>query len=893
MIKCNYYIPHLMLIVMLFAYPGLGGISNADLRFLTDKEQFLLLEKYSAELATQAQEGSKDDLQAVLEYAEQADKPELAMQCHKRLALQERSLEDALQWLLLFKASKPDSLQFDQEINLMVKKFAEPLEQVLILQYAYGGLDTELQTLVDGAETYNSVIEAAAKDQIDEISITQTDSLALSLIDDFAKVYPKSKYLHIALYYKLYHLSNQKDWQGVLQCLQQIPDTEPVLAYLSTVYLASPTLRKNCPPESKLLELAVERIKKAYSPAAQTFLSDQYTAADWNSRVSLQKAKLSYYQILQDKSLFGDEETLSGLEKLPKPAYRNLLARLDRISFSTNDRGEKAELEFWRGKAAQLSSLKSIQLKAAKHFTNCLILGSPRKKYDDDALKYITQIQQTLKIKLDPLNWMRKLKGYKGITFADYSDSLGVANKPYSRVALGDYNHDGKTDILFSGKYLYQNNGSMHFSDVSAQAGLSDLDSAGGIFADFNKDGKLDLVSYSHAEDGNGDKLLKNMDDQRFVNVNERAGDIDDKFPTESVAWVDTENSGFPSLYAANYEKWNVRSGYPDYFWQNQAGYFADASQALGFRTPDYTDNPGQAGRGVSPADYNNDGKQEILVCNYRLNRNFLWQRQDTLFVDAAALNGVAGKYKKGYYGHSIGADWGDYDNDGDLDLFIANLAHPRYLDISDVSMLLRNDGLAYKVVEGDTIHYWQFTDVTRQAGITYDELHSDPLFFDADNDGWLDLFITSVYPGERSYLYRNKGDGTFEDITWLSGARVYNGWGNASADLDRDGLPDLVVGSGSGARVLKNTTVTKNRSLTVKPVWKGDQIILETDPQEFGKLPNSPAYGTRVLLYLKGKKQPLVRELCSAKGTGSQNAQELLFGIGKSKVAKIVRFQP
>ncbi|HPN27261.1 MAG TPA: CRTAC1 family protein, partial [Candidatus Cloacimonas sp.] len=194
-------------------------------------------------------------------------------------------------------------------------------------------------------------------------------------------------------------------------------------------------------------------------------------------------------------------------------------------------------------------------------------------------------------------------------------------------------------------------------------------------------------------------------------------------------------------------------------------------------------------------------------------------------------------------------------------------------------------------VVENDTIYFWQFTNVTKQAGITYDELHSDPLFFDADNDGYLDLFITSVYDNERSYLYHNKGDGTFEDITWLSGARVYNGWGNASADLNRDGLIDLVVGSGNGAKILQNKTVTNNNALYVKPVWKNDIVELVTDTNNYDKVPNTPAFGTRVEVTIKRpfhKQKTLIRELCSAKGTGSQNAPELHFGINKGKVVNI-----
>jgi len=210
--------------------------------------------------------------------------------------------------------------------------------------------------------------------------------------------------------------------------------------------------------------------------------------------------------------------------------------------------------------------------------------------------------------------------------------------------------------------------------------------------------------------------------------------------------------------------------------------------------------------------------------------------------------------------------------------------------------MLLRNDGQRVRIVAGDTIRYWQFADVTKQSGITFDELHSDPLWFDADNDGFLDLFITSVYENDRSYLYRNNGNGSFTDITWLSGARIYNGWGNACADLDHDGFQDLVVGSGSATKILLNKTPTKNRSMWVKPVWYLDNVELLTKHPEVYQYPNTPAFGTRVIATLKtpgGKEVKLARELSSAKGTTSQSEQVLHFGLGKNKLLQLEIFKP
>ena len=871
------------------------AITNDEIGFLCDKEQFQILNKYNAIIQAKAMKGDEEDLKTVLNYAHRANLPELAKQCHKRLALNYNSLEDALQWLILCETEEIDSLTFYNDYNAITEAITDSLDRSVWLYYTKKCSEEELFAKIAETKKYNSIIEAMAKDLIDEISIEYNDSLALNLLDEFEIKYPHSRYRSIALYYKLYHFANRKNWQGLIKALPQRNNTDPVSAYIASLFLLSPTFRKDFEGEENLLELAEQYLVLADSDCEQTLLYDVYSAEDWKTRVLQQQAKLLFYQIIEPYGFFGDELDIPVLEKNKLKQQKELLDILAQVNFSNNNRGEQAEKHFWMAKALLLTGKKTDKQKAAEHLTRCLISGSPRNRYDVEAMALIIKLHTDLKIKEEPLQWMRNMMNYKGIRFEDKSENAGLYNKGYMRVALADYNSDGFTDILFNGKYLYRNEGKIKFTEVTDSAGLANLNSSGGIFADFNKDGLLDLVAYSHSTDGRGDQLLKNNDNVKFVNVNERAGDIDDTYPTEAVAWIDITRNGYPSLYSANYEIWQQRSGFPDFFRENESGYFSDKSEVYGFRKPYYTDNPGLPGRGVAAADFDNDGKQEIYVTNYRLSRNFCWKQIDTLFVDVAALYGIAGTYKNGYYGHSIGADWGDFDNDGDLDLFVANLAHPRYIDISDISMLLRNDGLTYKVVEKDTIYYWQFTNVTDQAGIKYDELHSDPLFFDADNDGYLDLFITSVYENERSYLYHNKGNGTFEDVTWLAGARVYNGWGNACADLDRDGFPDLVVGSANGAKILHNNTITRNKSILIKPYWKNDLVLLENRTENFAQVPNSPAFGTRVEITLKRpfhKKQTLIRELCSAKGTGSQNAPELHFGIGKAKVIKIRKIE-
>src|SRR3972149_10260563 len=122
-------------------------------------------------------------------------------------------------------------------------------------------------------------------------------------------------------------------------------------------------------------------------------------------------------------------------------------------------------------------------------------------------------------------------------------------------------------------------------------------------------------------------------------------------------------------------------------------------------------------GRGIlneqDGGDYNDDGLLDIFVSNYRLDPNFLWRNNGNgTFTAVAQDQGVEGKEKKGHYGHTIGSEWGDYDNDGDLDLFSANLAHPRYIGFSDKSMLLENLGPPD----------YRFKERTKDGGIRYQE---------------------------------------------------------------------------------------------------------------------------------------------------------------------------
>jgi len=546
------------------------------------------------------------------------------------------------------------------------------------------------------------------------------------------------------------------------------------------------------------------------------------------------------------------------------------------------------EGEYWeRASATDPDSFRRLMFHqtALGRFADALAAGDSRNQWSVRAESGLARVNQHTGWQMSSIR--QAMFGYWGATFTDVTDSFGLADRKESRVAWGDCNNDGSDDLLLNGCVLFRNDAGRGFTNVTDSAGLKDVSGRGGLFADFNNDGWLDL----YVSAGSGpDWLLKN-DNGRFVNLSDRAGGPSDSFPTEGAGWADYDNDGWVDLYCANYENWEQHSYYPDKLYHNERGYLADVTKTAGIIPPYGID---LAGRGVNWGDYDDDGLQDCYVSNYRLCENFLWHnRGDGTFENVAAQEGVAGDEVAGWYGHTIGSTWGDYDNDGDLDLFTADLAHPRYIEFSNRSRLYENLGPKASP---------RFRDRRAELGIRYEETHSDPAWADVDNDGDLDLYITSIYEGRRSFLYENKlvlppslgsviirspgevpplpsGAAEFREVTWLSGTRCYNGWGCAFSDFDNDGDVDLVVGSGSGLRLFRNDTENGNNWLKVKVV---------------GTKANRAGIGCRVTVIERNKRRQM-REVEGGKGTMSQNSLIQHFGLGKDArpVTVQVRFAP
>ncbi len=382
------------------------------------------------------------------------------------------------------------------------------------------------------------------------------------------------------------------------------------------------------------------------------------------------------------------------------------------------------------------------------------------------------------------------------VTFVNVTESVGLPVINGDNFCWGDYDNDGDQDLLVTGNNLFRNNGAPNydFTDVSSTSGL-DLDGYAS-WGDYNNDGWLD-VYVGNDVNGSEDKLFKNNGDGSFSDVTWSAGGVTDPYPTLAVGWGDYDQDGYLDLYCLNWRDLdNIK--YPDTLWHNNGdGTFTDVTVAAGVWEGD---NPA-AGMGYTWGDYNDDGWPDIYVGNYLLRQNYLYHNnQDGTFTDVGPAKGVEGHATWGgtewYYGHSPGSAFSDFDNDGNIDLWVSNLAH------RDLARALICDSSYFFVSDGPENNY-TFTDMFDSSGVpAYPPGGDEELYFgvaitDWDNDGDVDMYLPQVKNNidyAYSYMFSNDGDLSFTDISDQCGLRVWDTTGGAWCDYDEDGDMDLVT---------------------------------------------------------------------------------------------------
>jgi hypothetical protein len=318
--------------------------------------------------------------------------------------------------------------------------------------------------------------------------------------------------------------------------------------------------------------------------------------------------------------------------------------------------------------------------------------------------------------------------------------------------------------------------GSIWFDDVTAQAGLSGARSGGNthgvgiLFADLDGDGWADIFVVNGRIPSTGESLpsafYHNNGDGTFSDATAHAGLALAGFDGYSVAAGDFDNDGHVDLAVGGMPRDRVLRNAGD-------GTFTDVTDAVGAGGPAGNASLVPEGRSriVSFGDYDNDGWLD-LVCASSLMpapaAYLLRNRGNGSFTDVTAALGI----RSSPVGNPCAVMWSDHDNDGDVDLWIWNDRGSH--------ILLRNDGT-------------QFTDITAASRLDQVTI-VHPMGIDAadmDHDGDLDFYISDI--GDNPLL-RNNGDGTFTDVTHDTGTEGDFGWGLAFEDFDLDGWPDLFV---------------------------------------------------------------------------------------------------
>ncbi len=472
-----------------------------------------------------------------------------------------------------------------------------------------------------------------------------------------------------------------------------------------------------------------------------------------------------------------------------------------------------------------------------------------------------------------------------GITFVHNvgdSDMDNIIESNAAGCAFFDYDGDGHLDIyLVNGAYiegfsnvrgrrnrgkltnvLYRNNGDGTFTDVTAGSGLGDTGMGMGVsVADYDNDGDPDVFVSNYGPNA----LYRNNGDRTFTNVTEEAR-VENDLSGVGSTWLDYDNDGFLDLYVGNYVDYDPDykyfyaaqrfpgplsyKGQPDVLYHNNGdGTFTDVTRQAGVY------NPNGRAMGVVSGDYNNDGLWDIYVPNDAM-ENFLYQNNgDGTFTDVAVKTGTAFS-QGGEATSAMGAEFGDIDLDGYMDIFVPDMAY---------SSLYKNVGGVY------------YEEMSARLGIArvcgqYTSWSGN--YFDFDHDGYGDFFISNGHAhrmaGEENILLRNDQGRRFIDVSDQLGPDFQEklvSRGSAAGDYDNDGdLDILVLNLNDRARLLRNEGGNRRN-------WAMVRLI--------GTKSNRDAIGARVRLTAGATTQTRLR--VSTSGYMSQGDHRIHFGLGNA----------
>lgn len=410
---------------------------------------------------------------------------------------------------------------------------------------------------------------------------------------------------------------------------------------------------------------------------------------------------------------------------------------------------------------------------------------------------------------------------------------IGGSNNSSWNPSWIDYNQDGHEDLFIATKdvnspnELFRNNGNGTFTKITNHALVNEkAATVAAVWADINNDGRKDVLLVNATQ--HKSKIFQNNGGGNFSEIkNSGINPHPDYY--HGAAFADFDNDGFVDLVMTNFFETRFHQLYRN----NGDNTFTQISD---------TPVTAESERAMAPilADYNNDGLVDIFIPNGNNRPNSLFKNLGNFKFEKVQDEAISADAK-----NSVGAAWGDYNNDGWMDLIVVNAS--------------RQTNDLYKNLGNGTFQKVQNNIVTQQSGDSH-----GVAWVDLNNDGYLDLYITNDQGA--SFLYMNNGAGNFSrKLEETISGNLGKSYGAAFGDFNKDGHLDLVVSThttGQTAFFCHNGSANH---------WIGFHLQ--------GEYSNKQALGARVALKSNGKWQ--FRQNLPLSGFGSQNSQYLHFGLG------------
>ena len=524
---------------------------------------------------------------------------------------------------------------------------------------------------------------------------------------------------------------------------------------------------------------------------------------------------------------------------------------------------------------------------------------------------YTTLASKTREDQNEPKNLYKLLRNVKGESFEDVTFSSGLfAGKDGTNglastyVVFADMNNDGFPDAFnavyvdsdtlsnesFQEDYsrVYMNNGDGTFKYAGGNFVLNDMYSAiaGAAFLDYDRDGVIDLFvgrqynSYGSLTSCEQDTLMKGLGNGKFENVVTGNSGLetvaaDDASlakgnfskPTWGVSACDVDGDGFADILTSSYGR-----SYNALYRNKGDGTFEDLSVSSNFA---HDDNENYVDDQFFACYCDDESNKDNDYCSI--------SQGAVISCDGIGTSGWTEGFSDQPYrlgGNSAGTLCGDFDGDGDTDLFQIELAHWHIGQASDKSQLILNDGFPEKPLRRVSE---EESGITRKRSGSWNDGDLGGFAADFDNDGKLDIYIlSSDYPGTKSMLFQQQPDGKFKETAKEAEAQVPRAHGGAFVDIDRDGDYDLIVGTSFMRWSASDSDGKKKPEKQWIKVLRNDtgqdanKVIIDIS----GSKANRDATGAKIIVKAGGKQ--FVREVQGAYGlNGFQNDHLQIIGLG------------